>query len=100
MSDSGKKKKRLPFGVLLIIDLLIAGLLLLGFAYFHHGRNYLQMKKELAREQEAAQTVAPSSGPSENGLSSAFPLPGTAVSLSFAGEPEAVHPAIAAERGM
>ncbi|MDO5445413.1 MAG: hypothetical protein Q4F31_07325 [Eubacteriales bacterium] len=83
MSDTGKKKKRVPFWVLLIIDVLIAGLLLLVFAYFHHAKNYLQMKRELAREQAEINSAETKEGSSEKGLSGSFMASGTAYSLSF-----------------
>lgn len=83
MSDTGKKKKRLPLWVLFIIDILIAGLLLVVFAYFHHGRNYLQMKKELAREQAEARTAEAENTSSEKGLSGSFSVSGETYFLSW-----------------
>lgn len=86
MSETGKKKKRVPFWVLLIIDVLIAGLLLLVFAYFHHAKNYLQMKRELAREQAETASAEAAEGTSEKGLSGSFASSGTVYSLSFSGD--------------
>ena len=59
MENNKKEKRRLPVYMLVIIDILCAGLCLVIFAFFHHGRAWLVSEHELKKAAaQSVQTVA------------------------------------------